>query len=62
MSDMDQMLNANEEFPDRIRRAQAGASEAGVDALLLSPGSDLRYLTGYQALPLERVLGRTGRR
>lgn len=55
MSDMDQMLNANEEFPDRIRRAQAGASEAGVDALLLSPGSDLRYLTGYQALPLERL-------
>ncbi len=55
MSNMDQMVNANKEFPERIRRAQAGASEAGVDALLLSPGSDLRYLTGYQALPLERL-------
>ena len=28
---------------------------AGVDALLLGPGADLRYLTGYEALPLERL-------
>ena len=55
MSDTDQILNANDEFPERIRRAKAGASEAGVDALLLSPGPDLHYLTGYQALPLERL-------
>ena len=27
----------------------------GVDALLLGPGADLRYLTGYEALPLERL-------
>ncbi|MPZ89146.1 MAG: M24 family metallopeptidase [Nitriliruptorales bacterium] len=26
-----------------------------VDALLLGPGADLRYLTGYAALPLERL-------
>ncbi len=26
-----------------------------MDALLVSPGADLRYLTGYQALPLERL-------
>src|SRR3954464_2143646 len=30
-------------------------SQAGIDALLLTPGADLRYLTGYQALPLERL-------
>lgn len=26
-----------------------------MDALLISPGADLRYLTGYEALPLERL-------
>ncbi len=30
-------------------------SEQGVDALLLSVGHDLPYLTGYQAMPLERL-------
>lgn len=55
MSTMDQIVNADKEFAERIRRAQAGANKAGVDALLLSPGSDMRYLTGYQALPLERL-------
>ena len=30
-------------------------SEAGVDALIVTPGADLRYLTGYHALPLERL-------
>lgn len=28
---------------------------AGVDALLVGPGADLRYLLGYHALPLERL-------
>ena len=28
---------------------------AGVDALLVGPGADLLYLTGYEALPLERL-------
>ncbi|WP_256862603.1 Xaa-Pro peptidase family protein [Microbispora sp. GKU 823] len=28
---------------------------AGLDALLLTPGPDLRYVTGYDALPLERL-------
>ncbi len=28
---------------------------SGVDALLLTPGADLRYLTGYDALALERL-------
>ena len=30
-------------------------ADAGVDALILSPGADLRYMTGYVALPLERL-------
>ncbi|MDX6204398.1 MAG: hypothetical protein QOE76_2765 [Frankiales bacterium] len=43
-------------FPaDRLDKAAAAATAAGVDALLLTPGADLRYLTGYDALPLERL-------
>lgn len=41
--------------PDRMARATALAAAAGIDALLVSPGPDLRYLTGYDALPLERL-------
>ena len=42
-------------FPDRLARAEQAMAAAGVDALLVGAGSDLRYLTGYQALPLERL-------
>lgn len=42
-------------FRDRLARAAASAAEAGIDALLVTPGADLRYLVGYQALPLERL-------
>jgi Xaa-Pro aminopeptidase len=42
-------------FQDRLARAAAAAAEAGIDALLITPGADLRYLVGYQALPLERL-------
>jgi Xaa-Pro aminopeptidase len=41
--------------PDRVSHAQKAAAEAGVDALLVTPGPDLRWLTGYDALPLERL-------
>ncbi|MPY33859.1 aminopeptidase P family protein [Streptomyces adustus] len=40
---------------DRLRAARAATAAAGLDALLISPGADLRYLTGYDALPLERL-------
>lgn len=40
---------------DRLARAQRLAAERGIDALLVTPGADLRYLTGYHALPLERL-------
>ncbi|MEY9934866.1 Xaa-Pro aminopeptidase [Catenulispora sp. GP43] len=43
------------DLTDRLARAQKAAAEAGMDALLISPGADLRYLTGYEALPLERL-------
>ncbi len=29
--------------------------EHGLDAMVITPGADLRYLTGYDALPLERL-------
>lgn len=40
---------------DRLERARAAAANAGLDALIVTPGADLRYLTGYDALPLERL-------
>jgi Xaa-Pro aminopeptidase len=39
----------------RIERARRRMREIGVDALLLSTGADLPYLTGYEAMPLERL-------
>lgn len=41
--------------PDRLRTAGQAVARAGLDALLISPGADLRYLTGYDAQPLERL-------
>jgi Xaa-Pro aminopeptidase len=41
--------------PDRLAAAQAATARAGLDALLLTPSADLRYLTGYAAHPLERL-------
>ena len=50
------MAHDAELYPaDRIARAQKAAADAGLDVLLVSPGPDLRYLTGYEALPLERL-------
>ncbi len=40
---------------ERLARAQGAAAAAGMDAILVTPGPDLRYLTGYAALPLERL-------
>jgi Xaa-Pro aminopeptidase len=40
---------------DRLSRAAEAAAAAGVDALLVTPGADLRYLVGYDAIPLERL-------
>ena len=40
---------------DRVRAARAVAGELGVDAVVLTPGSDLRYLCGYDAHAMERL-------
>lgn len=40
---------------NRWSQAQEVAASRGIDALLITPGADLRYLTGYAALPLERL-------
>jgi Xaa-Pro aminopeptidase len=42
-------------YADRLARAVAAAESGGLDALLVGVGSDLRYLTGYEAMPLERL-------
>ncbi len=41
--------------PGRLGLAAAAAARAGLDALLLTPGPDLQYLTGYRAHQLERL-------
>jgi Xaa-Pro aminopeptidase len=39
----------------RLERARRAMAQHGVDALLVGPSADLRYLVGYHALPLERL-------
>jgi len=39
----------------RLERAAEAAARAGLDALLLTPGPDLRYLTGYDTHQSERL-------
>jgi Xaa-Pro aminopeptidase len=41
--------------PARLAQARSAIGAAGIDALLVTPGADLRYLTGYDAVPLERL-------
>jgi Xaa-Pro aminopeptidase len=42
-------------YEARIERTRARMREVGVDVLLLSTGADLPWLTGYEAMPLERL-------
>ena len=42
-------------YAPRLARARQRMEEEGVDLLLLSVGADLPYLTGYDAMPLERL-------
>jgi len=43
------------EYVDRLARARAAMVDRSIDGLCLSVGSDLPYLTGYRAMPLERL-------
>jgi Xaa-Pro aminopeptidase len=40
---------------DRVHAARDIAAETGIDLLVLTPGSDLRYLSGYNAHAMERL-------
>jgi Xaa-Pro aminopeptidase len=42
-------------FTDRVARTRQRMDELGVDVVLLSVGPDLPWLTGYEAMPLERL-------
>jgi Xaa-Pro aminopeptidase len=42
-------------FAERVGRVRREMEAQGVDVLLLSVGPDLPYLTGYEAMPLERL-------
>jgi Xaa-Pro aminopeptidase len=42
-------------YLDRLERVRTAMAEQRIDALLLSVGHDLPYLTGYLAMPLERL-------
>jgi Xaa-Pro aminopeptidase len=39
----------------RVAAAQERAASMGIDAVIVTPGPDLRYLVGYDAVPLERL-------
>lgn len=51
----DQRVDRLVNVTDRLARAQRALADHDIDALLVTPGADLRYLTGYHALPLERL-------
>jgi len=42
-------------YAERLRAAAQATADVGLDALLVGVGPDLRYLTGYQAMALERL-------
>jgi Xaa-Pro aminopeptidase len=42
-------------YADRLERARAESRRRGVDALLLDPSADFRYLLGYEPPALERL-------
>lgn len=44
-----------EDLRARLGRVRTLAESQGCDAVLISPGPDLRYLIGYDAVPLERL-------
>lgn len=43
------------DFASRLKKVSSSLHGSGVDLLLVTPGADLRYLVGYDALPLERL-------
>ncbi|HSG85815.1 MAG TPA: aminopeptidase P family N-terminal domain-containing protein, partial [Candidatus Limnocylindrales bacterium] len=46
---------AADRLAERLEAARALAGEQGLAGLLIGVGAELRYLTAYTALPLERL-------
>ncbi len=42
-------------YAERLHRVRGAMADNGIDVLLLSVGADLPWLTGYEAMPLERL-------
>jgi Xaa-Pro aminopeptidase len=51
----DEQAGTDLQPPDRLAKVATAARQAGLSALLLTPGPDLRYVTGYNAHPTERL-------
>jgi Xaa-Pro aminopeptidase len=59
----DEAMTATEQLPripaeryaERLRRMRALVEERGIGGALIAVGPDLDYLTGYRAMPLERL-------
>lgn len=52
---------ADEELTRRWHQVRSRIENAGADGILLGGGADLKYLTGYDAMPLERITALVGR-
>ena len=52
---MSKPIATTNDYLARIARVREEMTRRGVDAVLLSVGHDLPYLTGYHAMPLERL-------
>lgn len=48
-------MTSAEIFAARLATTRARLDELGIDGLIVSVGADLPYLTGYHAMPLERL-------
>jgi Xaa-Pro aminopeptidase len=52
---MSSSVFGNDVYRDRLARVRQAMQATGVDVVLLSVGHDLPYVTGYLAMPLERL-------
>src|SRR4051794_17679811 len=52
---LDSLSDVSSTHASRLTASAAATRDAGLDALLIPPGADLRYLVGYDALQLERL-------
>ncbi len=52
---------ADEELIRRWHQVRQRTEKADADGILLGGGADLKYLTGYDAMPLERITALVGR-